>query len=446
MERLVPGFEFRFSEKAFEKLFPYFVTIDSNGAIVAFGKSIAKLTAINSGDRFEDIFNFVRPNLAFFPASDVNIFEQLIDNLVVLSLRNNSNQLLRGQFELLDDNLYLFAGTPWFDSIEKMTESNLYINDFAIHDPIVDLLHIIQIKEIANKDVKKLLEANRQQNILLKNNEAELLGATNRLTHLISNLESGVLVEDENRNIVLANSKFFEIFGLEFDSENYKNLNCAGYYPECERAGNRSGIFCKDCLGISRSISDLFVAPDIFLAATTATLSSKQKRIDEVFQLKDGRIISRDFIPVRIGEDFKGLLWKYTDVTATKMAEHKLAEQKRFYEQILNEIPADIAVLDASLRYMFVNPVSVRDEGVRKWIIGKTDAEYFSFKNKDSLRAVQRQASFKYVVENRTQTEWEETTVLPNFNSIRFFINSGSINSMSFFIAKGRKFCHKKEL
>ena len=49
---------------------------------------------------------------------------------------------------------------------------------------------------------------------------------------------------------------------------------------------------------------------------------------------------------------------------------------KEFYEQTLNDLPGQIAVFDPNLKYLYVNPESIRDEKLRKWIIGKNDYEY----------------------------------------------------------------------
>ena len=51
-----------------------------------------------------------------------------------------------------------------------------------------------------------------------------------------------------------------------------------------------------------------------------------------------------------------------TQIIRQREAEKKIQDQKQFYEQILNHIPADIAVFDDHHRYLFVNPVGIKDD------------------------------------------------------------------------------------
>lgn len=89
-------------------------------------------------------------------------------------------------------------------------------------------------------------------------------------------------------------------------------------------------------------------------------------------------------------------------------SENKIQDQKQFYEEILNQIPADIAVFDSRHRYLFVNPLSIKDEYLRNWIVGKTDQEYCELKNISQELAERRRQQFLDAVHSRHQTEWEE--------------------------------------
>lgn len=82
--------------------------------------------------------------------------------------------------------------------------------------------------------------------------------------------------------------------------------------------------------------------------------------------------------------------------------------QRSFYEDVLNSIPSDIAVLDTQGRYLFVNPGAVKDPEVRKWMIGKNDEAFCVHRGKDPAIADRRQQLFKRLMETRQQVEWEE--------------------------------------
>ena len=49
--------------------------------------------------------------------------------------------------------------------------------------------------------------------------------------------------------------------------------------------------------------------------------------------------------------------------------------QPNFYETVLDDLPIQLAVLDTTLRYCYVNALSIGDPETRQWIIGKTDLD-----------------------------------------------------------------------
>jgi PAS domain S-box-containing protein len=162
------GLEFKFQEESFNKLFPYFILIDSTFKIVGFGKSIAKICPnLKTNVSFNDFFALKRPH------AETNTFEELIyfSNQLVVIESKLDGVALRGQFELLNNQL-LFVGSPWFSSMNEVVEKNLTINDFAIHDPLLDLLHVLKNQEISAKELKEtLITINKQRNDLKKANK-----------------------------------------------------------------------------------------------------------------------------------------------------------------------------------------------------------------------------------------------------------------------------------
>lgn len=162
------GLEFKFQEESFNKLFPYFILIDSSFQIVGFGKSIAKICAnLKANVSFNDFFVLKRPH------AETNTYDELLkfSNQLVIIESKLDGEALRGQFEILDGQL-LFVGSPWFSSMNEVVDKNLTINDFAIHDPLLDLLHVLKNQEISAKELKEtLITINKQRNDLKKANK-----------------------------------------------------------------------------------------------------------------------------------------------------------------------------------------------------------------------------------------------------------------------------------
>ena len=88
-----------------------------------------------------------------------------------------------------------------------------------------------------------------------------------------------------------------------------------------------------------------------------------------------------------------------------------IKEQKHFYEYILNNLPADIAVFDNKFRYIFLNPLAVKNPEIRKWIIGKTDEEYFNYKNQSIIPAENRIKALKKAIDNKETQKYEEELI-----------------------------------
>ncbi len=162
------GLEFKFQEESFNKLFPYFILIDATFQIQGFGKSIAKICpTLKKRVSFKDFFALKRPHAI------TTTFQELLglsgQLIIIESTRDGIS--LRGQFELHNDQL-LFVGSPWFNSMNEVVNMNLTLNDFAIHDPLLDLLHVLKNQEISEKELKEtLITINKQRKDLKKANK-----------------------------------------------------------------------------------------------------------------------------------------------------------------------------------------------------------------------------------------------------------------------------------
>lgn len=225
----------------------------------------------------------------------------------------------------------------------------------------------------------------RTRDIVAKNRELQLTGS--RLELLAHNLHFGLLMEDENRQIVLANRLFCELFGISVPPE---------------------ALVGADCSNSAEQTKHLFENPEQFVNAIEELLRARVTRRNEEIKMRDGRIVSRDFIPIWNGDQYQGHLWVYNEITEKKNMDIRISEQRQFYEDILNNIPADIAVFDRQHRYLFLNPIAIADPELRQWMIGKTDEDYCRLRGKDLSIADSRRALFNRVMEQREQFEWEE--------------------------------------
>ncbi|GCD77586.1 hypothetical protein JCM31826_10680 [Thermaurantimonas aggregans] len=96
------------------------------------------------------------------------------------------------------------------------------------------------------------------------------------------------------------------------------------------------------------------------------------------------------------------------DITLIKENNSLLEQQKLFYESLLDVIPSDVVVLDSDLKYRFVNKYAIKDDSRRKWIIGKSDKEYFELRNFPQELYEQRREKLMKSIETGREIEWTE--------------------------------------
>lgn len=222
---------FVFDEAQFNRLFPFYLLINQKLKVSAAGHSIQKLCATRKGDDFKEQFSIPRPY------SPVNSFDNLLElqNQLVVLDHNSSAKKLRGQFEYLaHSGEILFIGSPWFGSMEQVRENNLQIADFAHHDPLIDLLHVLKTQEINNDDLKKLVITFNEQKQELKKAYREIhdiaLFPTQNPDPLIRiNFHGDVLVNNpaaalldfiEYNGRTFRNDDFFKVIAETIDKNN----------------------------------------------------------------------------------------------------------------------------------------------------------------------------------------------------------------------------------
>jgi PAS domain S-box-containing protein len=86
----------------------------------------------------------------------------------------------------------------------------------------------------------------------------------------------------------------------------------------------------------------------------------------------------------------------------------EMKEQKEFYEFILNNLPADIAVFDTKHNYVFINPKGIANKEIRDFMIGKNDFDYAKLKKIPDDRAIQRRKLFNSVLKKKTFVTWQD--------------------------------------
>ena len=128
--------------------------------------------------------------------------------------------MLRGQVIPLEDGGLVFLGSPWLTDIATLRQLGLLLDDFAIHDPALDLLQSIQAQKAAVSDLQKLAERLRHQraeltaaNRLLQSQSVE----TRKLALVADRTDQAVIITDQWGMIEWVNAGFVRQTGYTFE-------------------------------------------------------------------------------------------------------------------------------------------------------------------------------------------------------------------------------------
>lgn len=94
------------------------------------------------------------------------------------------------------------------------------------------------------------------------------------------------------------------------------------------------------------------------------------------------------------------------NITHTKNLEDDLKKKTIFNDLVLNNIPSDVALFDKDHNYLFINKNGVKDDELRKWLIGKNDFDYCHLKGLDTTLAQVRRDYFNEAIRTKKQVEW----------------------------------------
>ena len=186
-----------------------------------------------------------------------------------------------------------------------------------------------------------------------KHGEIVLRMATSRLRALIENMQAGILVETEGRKIALLNEEFCRMFQIPVPAHVLVESEAEELLDECR---------------------PLLEAPEAFEHRQAELLERRAPAIGEEIHLVDGRILSRDFVPILVGEDYLGHLWQYHDITERRRAQMKLEEAALELEATNRELAQarDRALELSGLKSEFLANMSHEIRTPMNGIIGMT--------------------------------------------------------------------------
>jgi len=162
-----------------------------------------------------------------------------------------------------------------------------------------------------------------------KQREQELGRTSTVLRTIIDNLPMGVLVEDADSNVLMANDQLGETFGMSSTGDE---------------------LIGRDCSTAAQEVKDLFADPEGFINDITERLEQREPVQNEELSLADGRILERDYVPYSLPSG-EGNLWLYREATERKQREQKLNTHLKAMEASID----GIGLLNSDGEYSYIN-------------------------------------------------------------------------------------------
>lgn len=298
------------------------------------------------------------------------VFENIVDAYVIIDLLGNILKMNDAAVKLLgfndanvDFNLMNLAAPS---EVNRVAQSfTLLLKKGAITD--------FHLNIITRKNEERLVHINASviydngepvaaQGIVrditkAKQNEDKLIESESRLATLILDLDNGILLEDENREIVLTNNKFCEFFNITLSPEQLKGMDCSS-------AAEQNKVFFKN--------------PEFFVSRIDDILKDKKQVLGDELEMVNGKILLRDYVPIYKDKIYKGHLWSYKDVTLRRKYRKSLEAQKQKYSNIIANMNLGLMEVDNDDRILMVNQSFVEMSGYAETeLLGKTGRELF---------------------------------------------------------------------
>ncbi|MBC2844234.1 PAS domain-containing sensor histidine kinase [Winogradskyella flava] len=228
-----------------------------------------------------------------------------------------------------------------------------------------------------------------------------LLRSESRLASLIVNLDSAVLLEDENRKIVLTNKKFCDVFNIPVDPDQLKG---------------------QDCSGAAEQSKTLFEDEDNFVNRINEVLEKRQTVLGDELVMKNGKILERDFVPIIKDGIYRGHLWTYRDITLQKNYSESLEKQKQKYSSIIANMNLGLVEVNNDDEILMVNQSFLEISGyTEEELIGKKGGKLFSIDDGKTI-------SEENLKRQKGESNSYELKVKNKHGDVRYWLISGAPN------------------
>lgn len=309
--------------------------------------------------------------------------ENLVDGYMLIDIGGNVVKMNKSAINLLGYNVddeklnivnlvyqadYMYSVKSFKELFKKGTFSN-YTAHIYTKEKKVRLVHINASVVYDNNNNPVGAQGIIRDITEEKLAQEHLIESENRMSTLITNLDSGVLLEDENRKIVLTNNKFCELFDISVEPSFLVGLDCSN-------AAEQNKV--------------LFTNPDDFVARVNLIVERKVTVLGEELHMNNGVVLERDYIPIFNNKEYKGHLWSYKDVTLKRNYNQNLEKQKEKYSSIIANMNLGLVEVDIDNKIRLVNQSFIDMTGYKEHELLNQNSLNFFDNNEDKEKLEKR--------------------------------------------------------
>ena len=261
------------------------------------------------------------------------------------------------------------------------------------------------------------------------------LAVLTRITNLIGiQLKNAlVILENEKKQIELkkAQSRLKTIFESELDARAIESEE--GYIEEVNSAflnlfniplSKLDQFKVMDPLIVRETLKSIFKKEDIFSDRIEEIIKNEKNVLDEILELKDGRILSRNYTPVFIDGKKTAQIWNYRDITLKINYDNSLEFQSKKFTSIIQNMNLGLMEVDNNDIILDVNNAFIQMSGFSsKELIGSVAIDTLLGGSKKDIMIE------KIKTRKEGKKDLYEVEIINKSGEIRYWLISGAPNT-----------------
>ena len=316
------------------------------------------------------------------------------------------------------------------------SKKGIIVNNTSKHkDYIVDdqiRLSEITVPILLDNELIAIIDAEHPDKNFFKKTHLEFLS---QISSLISvTLKKNIVeLEKSNKEIELdiTRNRLQLIFESSSDAKAIESID--GYIEQVSHAfldlfkipvSQMSNIIGADCQSARAMLKTMFLEENIFSKRIEEIVKEKTTVIDEILELKDGRILSRDYNPIFKDGKPTAHLWTYKDVTLIVNYDKSLQFESKKYKSIIENMNLGLMEVDNNEIILNVNNAFSN-------MCGYSPEELVGFKARDILLDDKNQEYMQQKVISRQEgvKDLYEMEILTKTGETKYWLISGGPNT-----------------